>query len=229
MQSAGGQSPDRRREHASTRTRSRPNVDQNWARQGLHSRTRSDCNQNFGDRHLLAATSSPTWGAVVLQRHRSSRGSPIKDDLTLVRGTHTIKTGFTVSTASRRTASASRIIGGRAGFELSGRPPFPERRRCAAAGGKLVRVCSWSAHADTGRTRDHPLSPAGLSVLRVLRAGRLAAERQARLQLRPAVTSSRGRRSPAAISTRSSIPTKPNPGVNGYPGALIFAGEGART
>ena len=39
-------------------------------------------------------------------------------------------------------------------------------------------------------------------------------------------TSSHGRLWPAAISIPSSIPTKPNPAVNDYPGALIFAGDG---
>ena len=49
--------------------------------------------------------------------------------------------------------------------------------------------------------RDHPVSAAGLSLLRVLRAGRLAGEQQKRLSTTGFATTTRAHREPAAINT----------------------------
>ena len=215
---AHGESPERRREHVQ-QERVLAERRSELAETGICIPNAVDCNQNFG---IISFSEFSTWGGSSYNGTEQPRFS-IKDDLTISTGSHTIKAGFTYD-RQQANGFGQQDIGGRAGFSFletgdSRRDHAGQRRR------QLVRVVP----ARRGRhrqDRDDPLSAAGLSVLRVLRAGRLADQRQAGRSTTACATSSRSRRTAGGDQYSDLSPTKPNPAVNNYPGALIFAGDG---
>ena len=197
-----------------------PNVDQDW-KDKVCIKNAVDCNQNMG---IITFSEFSTWGASSYNGTKQPRFT-VKDDVTFIKGSHTIKTGFTYD-RQQANGFGQQDYGGRAGFDFK-HTGVPGVTNFATAGGSSF-ASFLLGYANSGPNRDDPLPAADLSVLRVLRAGRLAPERQVRLQLRRAlrVHASARRRRRSVLGARSR--TKPNPGVNGYPGALIFAGEGRR-
>ena len=156
-----------------------PNVDQNW-RDKVCIPNAVDCNQNFG---IISFSEFSTWGGSSYNGTEQPRFS-IKDDLTISKGSHTIKAGFTFD-RQQANGFGQQDIGGRAGFSFletarARRDDAGQRRR------QLVRVVP-ARRRGYRPDRDDSLSAAGLPVLRLLRAGRLADERQAGAQLRSAL------------------------------------------
>ncbi len=195
-----------------------PNVDQNW-KDRVCIPNAVDCNQNFG---IISFSEFSTWGGSSYNGTEQPRFS-IKDDVTISGGSHTIKSGFTFD-RQQANGFGQQDLGGRAGFS------FLETARagCDDAGQRwrqFVRLVP-ARRGRQRQDRNHPLSPAGLSLLRVLRAGRLAACTD-KLVLNYGVRYEFTTPPTAGGDQYSDLsPTKPNPAVNNYPGALIFAGDG---
>ena len=89
-----------------------PNVDQNWSDRVCIPNS-VDCNQNFG---AIQFTELSTWGGASYNGTEQPRFT-IKDDLTLTRGSHTIKTGFTYD-RQQANGFGQQDIGGRARFSF---------------------------------------------------------------------------------------------------------------
>ncbi len=154
-----------------------PNVDQNWAPRVCIPNA-VDCDQNMG---VIEFSEFSTWGASSCNGTEQPRLT-IKNDTTFLAGNHTLKGGFLFD-RQQANGFGQQDYGGRAGFdfEQTGLPGVT-----SFTSGSLVRLLpprlrEYRPH------RDHPLSPADLSVLRLLRPGRLARERQAGGQLRRAL------------------------------------------
>ena len=143
----------------------------------------------------------------------------MKDDLTFTSGSHTIKTGFTYD-RQQANGFGQQDIGGRARFSFL-HTGVPGVTNFANAGGSSF-ASFLLGYANEGRTETIRYLQQIYPLLRVLRAGRLAPQ-QSWSSTTVCATNSRGRRSRAAISTRLRS-GKPNPAVNNYPGALVFAG-----
>jgi carboxypeptidase family protein len=195
-----------------------PNVDQNWRDQGICIPNAVDCNQNFG---ALTFSEFATWGAASYNGTEQPRFA-LKDDLTISRGSHTIKTGFTFD-RQQANGFGQQDIGGRAGFSFL-ETAIPGATTLANGGGNSFASFLLGA-ADTGRTETirylqqvYPYY--GFYVQDDWRVSdRLVLNYGLRYEFT---------QPPHAGGDQYSDfdPTKPNPAVNGYPGALIFAGEG---
>ena len=158
-----------------------PNVGQGWAGPRSAFPNAVDCNDNFG---IVTFTPSSRGGEGLQQRDRAAAARG-EGRLHAQPRRRTPSRPASPTIASRPTASASRTsAAGRAsafrGTSIPRRDDAGQRRR------ELVRVVP-ARRRRQRPDRDHPLSPAGLFVLFVLRAGRLAAERQAGPQLRRAL------------------------------------------
>ena len=179
-----------------------PNVDQNWQDRVCIPNS-VDCNQNMG---AIQFTELSTWGGASYNGTEQPRFT-IKDDLTLTRGSHTIKTGFTYD-RQQANGFGQQDIGGRARFSFlqTGRPRRHELRQRRR---QLVRLVPARVRQRRAN-RDDSLSEADLPVLRVLCAGRLAAQQEAGDQLRRAVrvhaAARRGRRSVLGLRSDKTEP-----------------------
>ena len=195
-----------------------PNVDQNWRDQGICIPNAVDCNQNFG---AITFSEFSTWGAASYNGTEQPRFS-IKDDLTISKGSHTIKTGFTFD-RQQANGFGQQDIGGRAGFSFL-ETAIPGATTLANGGGSSFASFLIGA-ADTGRTE----------TIRYLQQiypyyGFYA---QDDWRINDKLVLNYGLRyeftqPPRAGGDQYSdfSPTKPNPAVNDYPGALVFAGDG---
>ena len=146
----------------------------------------------------------------------------IKDDLTISKGSHTIKTGFTFD-RQQANGFGQQDIGGRAGFSFL-ETAVPGATTLANGGGSSFASFLLGA-ADTGRTE----------TIRYLQQiypyyGFYA---QDDWRINDKLVLNYGLRyeftqPPRAGGDQYSdfSPTKPNPAVNNYPGALVFAGDG---
>ncbi|MGH8526262.1 MAG: TonB-dependent receptor, partial [Gammaproteobacteria bacterium] len=195
-----------------------PNVDQNWRDNGICIPNAIDCNQNFG---IISFTEFATWGGSSYNGTEQPRWS-IKDDFTFVKGSHTIKSGFTFD-RQQANGFGQQDIGGRAGFDFR-ETAIPGATSLANGGGSSFASFLLGV-ADTGRTE----------TIRYLQQiypyygfyaqddWRLNDKLVLNYGLRYEYT-----KPPRAGGDQYSdfSPTKPNPGVNNYPGALVFAGEG---
>jgi hypothetical protein len=192
-----------------------PNVGQNW-RERICIPNSVDCNVNMG---IISFTEFTTWGGSADNGTEQPRFS-IKDDLSLSRGKHTIKTGFTFD-RQQANGFGQQDIGGRAGFSY---------RETAVAGATTLTSGSSFASfllgaADTGRTE----------TVRYLKQiypyyGFYA---QDDWRMSDALVFNYGLRYEFTAPPRAGgdqysdfSPTKPNPAVNNFPGALVFAGKG---
>ena len=179
-----------------------PNVDQNW-KDKVCIKNAVDCNQNMG---IITFSEFSQWGTSSYNGTKQPRFT-VKDDVTFIKGSHTIKTGFTYD-RQQANGFGQQDYGGRAGFDFK-HTGVPGVTNFATAGGSSF-ASFLLGYANSGPHRDDPLPAAGLPVLRVLRAGRLAPERKTGLQLWTALrvhaSASRGRRS--VLGARSE-PAKP--------------------
>ena len=162
-----------------------------------------------------------TWGGSSYNGTEQPRFS-IKDDLTISKGSHTIKTGFTFD-RQQANGFGQQDIGGRAGFSFL-ETGVPGATTLANAGGNSFASFLLGA-ADTGRTE----------TIRYLQQvypyygfyvqddWRINDKLVLNYGLRYEFT-----QPPRAGGDQYSdfSPTKPNPAVNNYPGALVFAGDG---
>ena len=195
-----------------------PNVGQDW-KSKICIPNAVDCNVNMG---VVSRSPSSRRGGEPQTTARSSRGFSIKDDVTLSQGSHTFKSGLHL-----RPPAGERLRP--AGYRRPGRLQLPgngrswrddagQRRR------QLVRVVP-ARRRGYRQDGNHPLSPAGLSLLCVLPQDdwRINAKLVLNYGARYEFT-----KPPVAGGDQYSdfSPTKPNPAVNNYPGALVFAGDG---
>ena len=194
-----------------------PNVGQGWADRVCIPNA-VDCNDNFG---ALTFTEFAPWGGPSNNGTEQPRLA-IKDDFTMSRGAHTIKTGFTYD-RQQANGFGQQDIGGRAGFSFRG-TSIPAAATLAAGGGNSFASFLLGV-ADTGRTET-------VRYLQQVYAyyGFYA---QDDWRLNDKVVLNYGLRyeftnPPVAGGDQYSdfSPTTPNPAVNNYPGALIFAGDG---
>ncbi len=194
-----------------------PNVDQNW-KDKVCIPNAVDCNQNFG---AIQFTELSTWGAASYNGTKQPRLT-VKDDVTLIRGSHTIKTGFTYD-RQQANGFGQQDYGGRARFSFL-HTGVPGVTNFAAAGGSSF-ASFLLGYANEGRTE----------TVRFLQQiypyygfyaqddWRINDKLVLNYGMRYEFT-----RPPVAGGDQYSEfdPNKPNPAANGYPGALIFAGEG---
>ena len=157
-----------------------PNVGQDW-KSKICIPNAVDCNVNMG---IVSRSPSSRRGEDPRTTGRSSRGFSIKDDLTISQGSHT-SSRASPSTASRRTASASRISA--AGpASASWKRPFPARRRWpTAAATRSRRSCS--APPTPAGPKPSAICSRSIPTTAFYRAGRLAHQREAGAQLRRAL------------------------------------------
>ena len=194
-----------------------PNVDQNW-KDKVCIKNAVDCNQNIG---AITFSEFSTWGAASYNGTKQPRFT-VKDDVTFIKGSHTIKTGFTYD-RQQANGFGQQDYGGRAGFDFK-QTGIPGVTNFNTAGGSSF-ASFLLGYAHSGRTE----------TIRYLQQvypyyGFYAQDdwrMNDKFVLNYGVRYEFTRPPVAGGDQYSELdPTKPNPGVNGYPGALIFAGEG---
>jgi hypothetical protein len=192
-----------------------PNVDQNWS-DTVCIPNAVDCNQNFG---VIELTQFTTWGAASYNGTEQPRFT-LKDDVTLVRGSHTIKTGFTYD-RQQANGFGQQDYGGRARFSFlqTGVPGNTSFISGSSFASFLLGYAN-SGRTETLRYLQQVYPYYGFYVQDDWRANdRLVLNYGVRYEFT---------RPPVAGGDQYSdfSPTTPNPDVNNYPGALVFAGEG---
>src|SRR5687767_7241868 len=194
-----------------------PNVDQGWSSK-VCIKNAVDCDQNMG---IITFSEFSQWGTSSYNGTKQPRFT-VKDDVTFIKGSHTIKTGFTYD-RQQANGFGQQDYGGRAGFDFK-QTGVPGVTSFATAGGSSF-ASFLLGYANSGRTE----------TIRYLQQiypyygfyaqddWRMTDKFVLNYGVRYEFT-----RPPVAGGDQYSEfdPTKPNPGVNGYPGALIFAGEG---
>jgi hypothetical protein len=194
-----------------------PNVDQNW-RDRVCIPNAVDCNQNMG---AIQFTELSTWGGASYNGTEQPRLT-LKDDVTFTTGSHTIKTGFTYD-RQQANGFGQQDLGGRARFSFL-QTGVPGVTNFATAGGSSF-ASFLLGYANEGRTE----------TIRYLKQiypyyGFYAQDDwrfNKRLVINYGVRYEFTRPPVAGGDQYSDFdPTKPNPAVNNYPGALVFAGDG---
>lgn len=194
-----------------------PNVDKNW-KDRVCIKNALDCNQNMG---VISFSEFSQWGTSSYNGTKQPRLT-VKDDVTFIRGSHTIKTGFTYD-RQQANGFGQQDYGGRAGFSFL-QTGVPGVTTLANAGGSSF-ASFLLGYAHSGRTE----------TIRFLQQiypyygfyaqddWRVNEKLVFNYGLRYEFT-----RPPVAGGDQYSEfdPNKPNPAVNNYPGALIFAGDG---
>jgi hypothetical protein len=194
-----------------------PNVDQDWQDKVCIPNS-VDCNQNMG---AIQFTELSTWGGASYNGTEQPRFT-IKDDLTVTSGAHTIKAGFTYD-RQQANGFGQQDIGGRARFSFL-HTGVPGVTNFANAGGSSF-ASFLLGYANEGRTE----------TIRYLQQiypyygfyaqddWRVTKKLVINYGLRYEFTVP-----PVAGGDQYSDldPAKPNPRVNNYPGALVFAGSG---
>ncbi len=155
------------------------NVDQDW-KSKVCIKNVIDCNQNFP---TINFTEYSTWGSASYNGTEQP-GWGLKDDLSYVRGSHTLEIRFPASEPERRRLRATGHCRTR-GFQLPehqhpGTDCVPGQRR------EFVRFLP-ARRGVSGANRDDSDRHAELPLLRVLRAGRLEDQSQADHQFRLAL------------------------------------------
>ena len=195
-----------------------PNVDQNW-KDKVCIPNAVDCNQNMGA--ITFSDQFSNWGATSYNGTKQPRFT-VKDDVTLIRGSHTIKTGFTYD-RQQANGFGQQDYGGRAGFSFL-QTGIPGQTNFAQAGGNafasFLLGYAHSGRTETIRFLQQVYPYYGFYVQDDWRMNE-------KLVLNYGVRYEYTQPPVAGGDQYSEFdPTKPNPAVNGYPGALIFAGEG---
>jgi hypothetical protein len=194
-----------------------PNVDQNW-RDKVCIPNVIDCNQNMG---AIQFTEFSTWGGASYNGTEQPRFT-LKDDVTFVSGSHTIKGGFTYD-RQQANGFGQQDIAGRARFSFL-QTGVPGVTNFANAGGNSF-ASFLLGYANEGRTETirylQQIYPYyGFYAQDDWRVNnKLVINYGVRYEFT---------RPPVAGGDQYSDfdPTRPNPAVNDYPGALVFAGEG---
>ena len=193
-----------------------PNVDKNWKSKVCIPNV-IDCNQNMG---IVSFNDLTAWGTSSYNGTKQPRAT-VKDDVTFIHGSHTIKSGLTYD-RQQANGFGQQDIAGRAGFDFkeTGLPGVTSFTSGSAFASFLLGV------ADSGRTETIRF------LQQIYPYYGLYAQDDWRMNdklvfnygLRYEYT-----RPPVAGGDQYSefSPTTPNPAVNNYPGALIFAGTGA--
>jgi hypothetical protein len=193
------------------------NVGQDWANKVCIPNA-VDCNDNLGN---LTFTELSTWGGASNNGTEQPRLA-LKNDFTINHGRHTIKTGFTWD-RQQANGFGQQDIAGRAGFSFRG-TSVPAAATLAAGGGSSFASFLLGV-ADSGRTE----------TIRYLQQvySYYSFYAQDDWRVNDKLVLNYGVRyeytqPPVAGGDQYSdfSPTKPNPAVNDYPGALVFAGEG---
>ena len=162
-----------------------------------------------------------SWGGAADNGTEQPRWA-IKDDFSYIRGSHSFKFGVTYD-HQEANGFGQQNIAGQAGFSFL-ETAVPGRRLRRPAAARLPRSCS--ATADTGRHRNGPLPASRSTATGASTRRTTGASAASSFSTTACATNSRCRRCPAATSTPTSRRPTPNPAVNNYPGALIFAGTG---
>jgi hypothetical protein len=193
-----------------------PNVDQNWSPRVCIPNA-VDCDQNMG---IISFSEFSTWGASSYNGTEQPRLT-IKNDLTFLAGAHTLKGGFLFD-RQQANGFGQQDYGGRAGFDFkqTGLPGVTQFTSGSSFASFLL------GYADSGRTETirylQQIYPYyGFYAQDDWRVnGKLVVNYGVRYEYT---------RPPRAGGDQYSdfSPTEPNPAANGYPGALIFAGDGA--
>ena len=196
-----------------------PNVGQNW-QDRVCIPNAVDCNDNLGN---ITFTEFSQWGGPSNNGTEQPRLA-VKDDFTLQPWLAHSSRPASPTIASRRTASASRTSADAPGFSFRG-TSVPAAATLAAGGGSSFASFLLGV-ADSGRTE----------TIRYLQQvySYYSFYAQDDWRLNDKLVLNYGVRyeftePPVAGGDQYSdfSPTMPNPAVNDYPGALIFAGEGA--
>ena len=193
------------------------NVDQGWSSK-VCIKNAVDCDQNMG---IISFSEFSQWGGSSYNGTKQPRFT-VKDDVTFIRGSHTVKTGFTYD-RQQANGFGQQDYGGRAGFDFK-QTGVPGVTNFANAGGSSF-ASFLLGYAHSGRTETIRY------LQQVYPYYGFYAQDDWRLNDRFVLNYGvryEFTRPPVAGGDQYSEfdPTKPNPAVNGYPGALIFAGEG---
>ena len=148
-----------------------------------------DCNVNLGN---VSFSEFSSWGGAADNGTEQPRRA-FKDDLSYIRGSHALKFGFTYD-HQEANGFGQQNIAGQATFSF-----LETAVPGATSATQRQFLCVVSAGLrGLGGDRDGPLPEAGLSLLGILRAGRLADQSKADAQLRSALrvhaAADRGRR-----------------------------------
>jgi hypothetical protein len=191
------------------------NVDQNW-QDRVCIRNAVDCNQNMG---IISFSEFSQWGGSSYNGTEQPRFT-LKNDVTLIKGSHTIKTGFTYD-RQQANGFGQQDLGGRAGFDFkqTGRPGVTS----FTSGSSFASFLLGYAHSGRTETIRYLQQIYPYYGFYVQDDWRVNGNLVFNYGLRYEFTAS-----PRAGGDQYSefSPTRPNPAVNDYPGALIFAGEG---
>jgi hypothetical protein len=195
-----------------------PNVNQGWADRICIPNT-IDCNKNMGI--ISFSDGFSTWGSSSFNGTEQPRFT-VKNDVTFLRGSHTLKTGFTWD-HQQANGFGEQNIAGSAGFSFR-QTGLPAATTLATAGGNPV-ASFLLGHANSGQIDSprHIAQQYPYYGFYVQDDWRLNSSLVINYGVRYEFT-----RPPYEKDDEYSelSPTTPNPAVNNYPGALIFAGEG---
>jgi hypothetical protein len=193
------------------------NVDQNW-KDKVCVKNVVDCNQNFP---TVAFTEFSTWGAASYNG-TNQPGWGLKDDLSYIRGSHTFKFGFQYQDQNANGFGQQNIAGGIDFSFLStsipGQTSFP-----ASGGNSFASFLLGEAFAGRTETIRDTAQKFPYYGLYAQDDWRITRKLILNLGLRYDFT-----QPPVNGKDEYSDfnPTRPNPGADGYPGALWFAGFG---
>ena len=157
-----------------------------------------DCNVNLGN---VSFSRVPGWGGAADNGTEQPRWA-IKDDFSYIRGSHSLKFGFTYD-HQEANGFGQQNIAGQAGFSFL--ETAVPGATSATSGSSFASFLL--GYGDTRRDRDDSLPAAGLPLLGLLRAGRLAHQPQADPQLRTALRI----HAAAGIRAATSTPTSRRP------------------
>jgi hypothetical protein len=193
------------------------NVGGDWKSQGICIPNAVDCAANFGQ---MQFTEFSSWGGAADNGTEQPRFS-LKDDFSLIAGAHSIKTGFAWD-RQQANGFGQQQIAGSVTFDY--RNTSVPGATTQASGSSFASFLLGTAY--TGATE----------TIRYLQQiyPYYAIYAQDDWRVNSKMTMNYGVRYEFTAPPRSGgdqysdfDPTKPNPAVNNYPGALVFAGEGA--
>jgi len=192
------------------------NVGGDWKSKGVCIPNAVDCSVNFGQ---LAFSEFSGWGGAADNGTEQPRFS-IKDDFTLIAGNHSIKTGFTFD-RQQANGFGQQQIAGSATFDYRNTAvPGATTQTSGSSFASFLLGTAFSGATETIRylQQIYPY---------------YAMYAQDDWRVNSKLTVNYGVRYEFTQPPRSGgdqysdfDPTKPNPAVNNYPGALVFAGEG---
>lgn len=193
------------------------NVGGDWKNQGICIPNAVDCGVNFGQ---VAFSEFSSWGGAADNGTEQPRVS-VKDDFTFIAGMHTVKTGFAFD-RQQANGFGQQQIAGSATFDY--RNTSVPAAATQTSGSSFASFLLGNAFAGSTET------------VRYLQQiyPYYAAFVQDDWRVNDKLTINYGVRYEFTAPPRSGgdqytdfDPLKPNPAVNNYPGALVFAGEGA--